>query len=206
MKKEERAEEEYSAREDLREPLGESFSRRLPWLILLFGLGLLVSGVAGLFEEIISHLSVIVSFQSLVLGMAGNVGTQSLAVTIRALSGEKMTARQMRRLVLRESGVGLCNGLVLGGLSFLLIGAYLHWLRGISMKISFSVSLCTGLALFFSMLLSGIAGSVIPLLCKRFHIDPAVASGPFITTVNDLVAVVAYYGLAWLILIRWRGI
>jgi magnesium transporter len=56
------------------------------------------------------------------------------------------------------------------------------------------------------MVLSGMAGSVIPLLCKKLRIDPAVASGPFITTLNDLVAVVAYYGLSWLILIRWRGI
>lgn len=206
MRAEDDVREEYRAQDDLRAPVGESFSKRLPWLILLFGLGMLVSSVAGLFEEIISHLSVIVSFQSLVLGMAGNVGTQSLAITIRALTEGRMTAKQMRRLVLRESGVGLCNGLVLGGLSFWFIGAYLHWIRGIARTVAFSVSLCTGLALACSMLLSGVAGSVIPLVCKRFRIDPAVASGPFITTVNDLVAVVAYYGLSWLILIRWRGI
>lgn len=192
--------------EDWDEPMGESFWGRFPWLILLFGLGMLVSGVAGLFEGIVSQLSVIVSFQSLVLGMAGNVGTQSLAVTIRALAREQLTPREMRRLVLRESRLGLCNGLLLGGLSFLFIGAYLHWIRGLEGAVAFSVSLCTGLALFFSMVLSGMAGSVIPLLCKKLRIDPAVASGPFITTLNDLVAVVAYYGLSWLILIRWRGI
>ena len=197
---------EDDVREDLRAPVRESFLGRLPWLILLFGLGMLVSSVAGLFEEIIAHLSVIVSFQSLVLGMAGNVGTQSLAVTIRAISSRRMTPKEMRRLVLRESGVGLCNGLLLGLLSFLFIGVYLHWIRRIEFSFAFSVSLCTGLALFGSMLLSGVVGSVIPLLCKKLHIDPAVASGPFITTINDLVAVVAYYGLAWLILIQWRGI
>ena len=198
--------EEQQEKESFFSSVKASFWGRIPWLILLFALGMLVSGVAGLFEEIVSHLSVIVSFQSLVLGMAGNVGTQSLAVTIRAISSRRMTPREMRRLVLREGCVGLCNGLLLGGLSVLLIGAYLHWIRGIEISLAFSVSLCTGLALFGSMLLSGVAGSVIPLLCKKFHVDPAVASGPFITTVNDLVAVVAYYGLAWLILIRWRGI
>ena len=191
---------------DTREPMRESFWRRFPWLMLLFGLGMLVSGVAGLFEGIVAHLSVIVSFQSLVLGMAGNVGTQSLAVTIRALAREQLTPREMRRLVLRESRLGLCNGLLLGGLSFLFIGAYLHWIRGLGSAIAFSVSLCTGLALFLSMMLSGVSGSVIPLLCRKLHIDPAVASGPFITTLNDLVAVVTYYGFSWLILIRWRGI
>ena len=189
-----------------KEPMGKSFLGRLPWLILLFGLGMLVSGVAGLFEEIVAELSVIVSFQSLVLGMAGNVGTQSLAVTIRALSGSGLTAREMRHLVWRESIVGLCNGLVVGGLSFLIIGAYLHRIRGLSTGFAFSVSLCTGLALFFSMFLSGVSGSMIPLLCRRLHIDPAVASGPFITTLNDLVAVVSYYGLSWLLLLRWRGL
>lgn len=191
---------------DTREPMRESFWRRFPWLMLLFGLGMLVSGVAGLFEGIVAHLSVIVSFQSLVLGMAGNVGTQSLAVTIRALARDQLTPREMRRLVLRESRLGLCNGLLLGGLSFLFIGAYLHWIRGLEGRLAFSVSLCTGLALFLSMMLSGVSGSVIPLLCRKLHIDPAVASGPFITTLNDLVAVVAYYGFSWLILIRWRGI
>ena len=112
-----RAEDErahFDADADLREPVGVSFSRRLPWLILLFGLGMLVSSVASLFEEIISHISVIVAFQSLVLGMAGNVGTQSLAVTIRALTEGNLTAKRMRRLVLRETGMGFCNGVVLG--------------------------------------------------------------------------------------------
>lgn len=195
----------FDADTDLREPVGVSFLGRLPWLILLFGLGMLVSSVASLFEEIISHLSVIVAFQSLVLGMAGNVGTQSLAVTIRALTEGNLTAKRTRRLVLRETGMGFCGGVVLGSLSFLLIGSYLHWIKGVGGQLAFSVSLCTGLALVFAMLLSGFAGSVIPLLCKRLHIDPAVASGPFITTVNDLVAVVAYYGLAWLLLIRGIG-
>ena len=197
--------EEQQEKESFFSSVKASFWGRIPWLVLLFALGMLVSGVAGLFEEIVAHLSVIVSFQSLVLGMAGNAGTQSLAVTIRAMTEQRMTPRQMRLLVLRESGVGLCNGLVLGALSFFLIGAYLHWIRGLTRGFSFSISFCTALALFFSMTLSGIAGSVIPLLCRRLHIDPTVASGPFITTLNDLVAVVAYYGLAWLLLLRWRG-
>lgn len=197
---------EWELTGDPRSSVRKCFFGRLPWLILLFGLGMLVSGVAGLFEEIVAELSVIVSFQSLVLGMAGNGGTQALAVTIRAMAEQEMTARQMRRLVLRESGVGLCNGLTLGGLSCLLIGAYLHRVRGLLPSFAFSVSLCTGLALFFSMFLSGVTGSVIPLLCRRLRIDPTVASGPFITTLNDLVAVVSYYGLSWLLLIRWKGV
>ena len=193
-----------SAQEDLYEPLLQSIGKRLPWLIVLFGLGLLVSGVVGLFDRVVAELGVIVSFQSLILGMAGNVGTQSLAVTIRALSEEKDFVGQHFRLILKEARVGLCNGLLLGILSFGLIGVYLWLMKGEAARLAFSVSLCTGVALLISMLLSAIFGTLIPILLKKTGIDPAVASGPFITTVNDLVAVVTYYGLAWMLLLE-RG-
>ena len=190
-----------SAEEDLREPLRRSIGKRLPWLMALLGLGLLVSGVIGLFDTVVSQLSLIVSFQSLILGMAGNVGTQSLAVTIRSLMDEQMSGKQKAYLVFKEARVGLLNGVILGVLSFLLIGLYLFLVRGEPAPLSFSVSLCTGIALAISMLLSGISGTAIPILLKKCGVDPAVASGPFITTVNDLVAVVTYYGLAWLLLL-----
>ncbi|MCI7795558.1 MAG: magnesium transporter, partial [Lachnospiraceae bacterium] len=67
--------------------------------------------------------------------------------------------------------------------------------------LSFSVSACTGFALLVAMFLSSIAGTAIPILFKKLNVDPAVASGPLITTVNDLVAVTSYYGLAWILLI-----
>ncbi len=190
-----------SAEEDLREPLIKSIGKRLPWLIVLFGLGLIVSAVVSLFDSVVARLSLIVSFQSLILGMAGNVGTQSLAVTIRSLVDETLDAKQKLFLVLKEARVGLCNGLILGVMSFVIIGAYLFFIRSETAALSFSVSLCTGIALAVSMLLSGISGTAIPILLKKMKIDPAVASGPFITTLNDLVAVVTYYGLAWLLLI-----
>lgn len=194
-----------SSEEDLREPLIKSVGKRLPWLILLFGLGLLVSGVVGLFEAVVAELTLIVSFQSLILGMAGNVGTQSLAVTIRSLSDERLTGRETLRLVTKEARISLCNGICLGTLSFGLVGCYLWLLRGETPATAFLISLCTGLALLVAMFLSGISGSAIPLLLKKLKVDPAVASGPFITTVNDLVAVVTYYGLAWALLIGAVG-
>ncbi len=190
-----------SSEEELGEPLRRSIGKRLPWLIVLFGLGLLVSSVVGLFESVVSHLSLIVAFQSLILGMAGNVGTQSLAVTIRMLGDESLTGRQKWYLIAKESRVGLCNGVILGALSLLLIGGLLFF-RGEAPTLAFSVSLCTGVSLLIAMLLSSIAGTGIPLLFQKLKIDPAVASGPFITTVNDLVAVVTYYGLSWVLLIR----
>ncbi len=186
--------------EELSEPLGKSIGKRLPWLIVLFLLGLGVSTVVGLFESIAANLTVLVFFQSLILGMAGNAGTQSLAVTIRVLAECDPEKGQSSRLIWKEARVGASNGILLGLLSFVLIGLYLFLLKGESASLAFSVSACTGLALFFAMLLSGVSGTVIPLVFQKLKIDPAVASGPFITTLNDLVAVVTYYGLAHVLL------
>lgn len=191
-----------SAEEDLQEPLRRSIGKRLPWLIVLFALGFLVSGVVGLFESVVADLALIVSFQSLILGMAGNAGTQSLAVTIRMLTDENLTEKQKLYLIFKEARVGFCNGFLLGILSFVLIGAYLCLVKGEAVRLAFSVSFCIGVALLLSMFLAGMSGTTIPLLLKKLKIDPAVASGPFITTVNDLVAVVTYYGLAWMLLIQ----
>ena len=191
-----------TAGEDLEEPLRRSVTKRLPWLVILLGLGLVVSSVVGLFERVVTHLTVIICFQSLVLDMAGNVGTQSLAVTIRVLMDEDVSPRQKLALVGKEARVGLMNGLLLGLLSFGAIGLYLMAAKGAAAAFAFSVSFCTGTALLVSMLLSSIIGTTVPILFKRLGVDPAVASGPLITTVNDLVAVTAYYGLAWLLLIE----
>ena len=191
-----------TAEEDLNEPLKKSVSKRLPWLIVLLGLGLVVSCVVGMFEQVVASLTLIVCFQSLILDMAGNTGTQSLAVTIRVLMDEQLTGKQKLYLVAKEAKVGLCNGMILGVLSFVIIGLYLFLLKGEAVAHAFSVSFCTGTALLISMLLSGISGTVIPIIFKKLRIDPAVASGPLITTVNDLVAVVTYYGLAWILLLN----
>ena len=190
-----------SSEEDLKEPLIRSIAKRLPWLVILFALGLVVSGVVGLFDSVVDSLPFIVAFQSLILGMAGNVGTQSLAVTVRALSDEALSTREKLSLVFKETRVGLFNGFILGAISVLLVGLFLS-LRGTEPHLAFSVGLCTGMALLLSMVLSGLSGSVIPIVLKRFKIDPAAASGPFITTINDLVAVVTYYGLAGLLLLQ----
>lgn len=185
-----------TAEEDLQEPLAMSIVKRLPWLLVLLGLGLVVSSVVGLFEAVAAGLTIIVAFQSLILDMAGNVGTQSLAVTIRVLMDDQCTGRQKLYLVAKEAKIGLCNGLILGSLSILFIGLYLLLVKGEAAHFAFSISLCAGAALALSMSLSSISGTTIPILFKGLGVDPAVASGPLITTVNDLIAVVTYYGLA----------
>ena len=187
---------------DLTEGLFASMKKRLPWLILLLLLGMGVSSVVGIFENVVSQLAIIVCFQSLILDMAGNVGTQSLAVTIRVLMDETLTGRQKAELVLKEMRIGLCNGGLLGILSFVLIGLYIFLFKGKTLVFAYAVSGCIGLSLLVAMLVSSAVGTCIPLFFKKVGVDPAVASGPLITTVNDLVAVITYYGMSWIFLIE----
>ncbi|MGN0572916.1 MAG: magnesium transporter [Acutalibacteraceae bacterium] len=191
-----------TAEEDLSEPLKESMKKRLPWLLVLLGLGFIVSGVVGAFERVVSQLTLIMAFQSLILDMAGNVGTQSLAVTIRVLMDENLTFKMKLKLVSKEMRVGFFDGLLLGILSFIFVGLYIILFKGKAPLFSFAVSGCIGIALIAAMIISSAVGTVIPLFFKKIKVDPAVASGPLITTINDLVAVVAYYGLSWILLIN----
>ena len=191
-----------ASEEELNEPIRQSVHKRLPWLIILLGLGLVVSSVVGLFEGVVAQLTIVICFQSLILDMAGNVGTQSLAVTIRVLMDENLDGKQKLGLVFKEARVGMCNGLILGVLSFVFIGLYVIFAKGMTPGFGFAVSACIGVALLLAMMISSVSGTVIPILFKKFGVDPAVASGPLITTVNDLVAVISYYGLTWIFLIE----
>ncbi|MDE7171930.1 MAG: magnesium transporter [Oscillospiraceae bacterium] len=191
-----------TAEEDLKEPVRLSMKKRLPWLLVLLVLGMLVSSVVGVFEEVVAQLTLIMAFQSLILDMAGNVGTQSLAVTIRVLMDENLTAGQKVQFVGKEMRVGLCNGLILGTISFVIVGLYIWLVKSRELLFSYAVSGCIGVALMLAMLISSAVGTLIPLFFKRINVDPAVASGPLITTINDLVAVVTYYGMSWLLLIQ----
>ena len=194
-----------TAEEDLNEPLKASLGKRLPWLFVLLGLGLLISTVVGSFEKVVSTLPIVMAFQSLILDMAGNSGTQSLAVTIRVLTDENLDFKKKIKLFFKEVRVGMTNGLIIGSLSFAALGLYLHFIKKQSWAFSFSVSGCSGIALLCAMLIASALGTLVPLLFKKLKVDPAVASGPLITSMNDLVAVVTYYGLCWILLIQVMG-
>lgn len=188
--------------ENLRETTKESMKKRLPWLIILLFLGMGVSSVVGAFEAVVAVLPIVMCFQSLILDMAGNVGTQSLAVTIRVLMDENLTGKQKLHLVWKEMKVGFVNGLLLGSLAFVFIGIYIACFKHNAWLQAFLISGCVGVSLMVAMVISSLVGTLIPIFFHKIKIDPAVASGPLITTVNDLVAVVTYYGLAWLFLIQ----
>lgn len=191
--------------EDIDEPVFQSVKKRMPWLLILLVLGMVVSSVVSAFEFVVAALPIVMSFQSLILDMAGNVGTQSLAVTIRALTDDSISVKDKLALLSKEARVGVLNGLILAVFAVAGIGIYIYAAKGHNIHFAFGVSLCIGLALILAMLISSIVGTCIPMFFKRIGVDPAVASGPLITTVNDLVAVVAYYGLVWLLLIKLWG-
>lgn len=194
-----------SAEEDLNETTKESMKKRLPWLIILLFLGMGVSTVVGAFEGVVAVLPVVICFQSLILDMAGNVGTQSLAVTIRVLMDENLSARDKLHLTFKEMKVGSCNGALLGVMALVFLGVYIALFKGYSFGNAFLISGCVGISLLVAIVISSLVGTLVPLLFHKIKIDPAVASGPLITTINDLVAVVTYYGLAWVMLIRVLG-
>ena len=176
---------------------------RFKFITTLLFMGLAVSAVVGMFEGVVDALPMIVSFQSLILGMAGNVGTQSLAVTVRTLgNGEENGFKSQVVTILKEIRVALLNGVVLGFISFAIVSAYLFAFASYAAPFIFAAAGCVGLAMCFAMAISGFTGAAIPVCLYRFGADPAVASGPLITTINDLVAVISYYGLAWALLLN----
>lgn len=191
-----------TAEEDLQETTKQSIKKRLPWLVVLLVLGMGVSAVVGAFENVVAILPIVICFQSLILDMAGNVGTQSLAVTIRVLMDEELAPKDKLKLVFKEAKVGFSNGFLLGILAIVFLGLYIFLYKGYDIRHAFLISLCVGVSLLLAMIVSSLVGTLVPLFFKKIKVDPAVASGPLITTVNDLVAVVIYYGLSWVFLIQ----
>ena len=189
--------------EDPNEGVLHSVKKRLPWLIILLVLGLVQSFSMTGFEQVIATLPIIVFFQTLVLDMAGNVGTQSLAVTIRRLSTLEDSKKMIFKAILKELRIGFINGLILGTLSFSFVLLFLFITKqGVRIDEAFSWpeaikgASIVGVALLTAMSVSSFVGAVVPVIFLKIHIDPAVASGPFITTINDITALLIYYGLA----------
>ena len=190
-----------TAEEDLNETTGESIRKRLPWLVILLFLGMVVSAVVGVFESVVAVLPIVMCFQSLILDMAGNVGTQSLAVTIRVLMDENLTAGQKVKLMFKEMKIGFFNGVILAVMALVFLGTYIHLFKGFALGYSLMISACVGVSLVGAMVVSSLVGTLTPIFFKKVGVDPAVASGPLITTINDLVAIVVYYGLVAVVLI-----
>ncbi|MTI81041.1 MAG: magnesium transporter [Firmicutes bacterium] len=167
--------------------------RRLPWLILLLFIGIISGAIISSFENTLQKVVSLAFFLPMIAGMTGNTGTQSLAVVVRGLVSNDLDKNSVARLILRELGVGLFIGLVCG----LLIAVIAFIWRG-----NLVLGVVVGSSLFLTLIIGTLAGTIIPLLLYRFKVDPAVASGPLITTLNDIFSLSIYFGLASLFISR----
>lgn len=200
-----------TSEEDLDEPIFKSVKKRIPWLLILLAVGFGISYVTQLFQSVIPlSLIIIYSFQTLILSMSGNTSTQSLGVTIRVISDEDLTTKQKLSFILKELRVSVLNGLIVGLISFLFVGLYLTFIvpNDIAhLHVSpFAISGCIGISLFIAMIIAGLMGTLIPMFFKKVGIDPAIASGPLITTLNDFISVCCYYGISFLMLVNLLGL
>ena len=191
--------------EEIDEPVFKSVKKRIVWLVCLLILGMFISLVVSQFETVIDGIPMIVFFQSVILGMSGNAGTQSLAVTIRGLMDEDLSRKKIAKMVFKEVRVGLINGLILSIISFGAVSLFLYVrntpILGETLRINdlLLIAGCVSGALIPAFILSSFIGCIVPIIFKKIKIDPAVASGPLITTLNDIVGIVSYYGLALLL-------
>ncbi|HEC2158568.1 magnesium transporter [Staphylococcus delphini] len=161
--------------------------KRLPWLLILTVLGMITASILGSFEETLEKVALLAAFIPIISGMSGNSGTQSLAVSVRNISTGDIKEKSKIKLALRESGSGFLTGITCA-ISLSLIIMLLYGQP--------YLALIVGTSLTIAMTVGTTIGSVIPLVINRLGIDPAVASGPFITTINDIVSMLIYFGLA----------
>lgn len=181
-----------------------SVRKRIPWLVILLFVGIVASIIIGEYEEILAAIPILTMFLPMVLDMAGNVGTQSLAVTIRLLTDEDFISRKNVRLhILRELAIGLINGLLIAVLA-IIITTILLSVRGGALfdSANLRTALVIGFSMFAAITTANLAGSIVPLIISSLKIDPAVASGPFITTLNDIMALTIYFTMATALLIN----
>nr|WP_144243008.1 magnesium transporter [Neobacillus sedimentimangrovi] len=164
-------------------------ARRLPWLILLLFIGVISGRIISSFESTLEQVVALTFFMPMIAGMTGNTGTQSLAVVVRGLSYNNINKKVIFRLIARELGVGISIGLTCA----ILISIIAYIWQG-SLILGFVV----GSSLFFTLIIGTLAGTIIPIILYRLKIDPAVASGPLITTLNDIFSLLTYFGIATL--------
>lgn len=161
--------------------------RRLPWLILLLFIGIVSGTIISGFEETLSKIVALAFFMPMIAGMTGNTGTQSLAVVVRGLITHDIDKGVVFRLILRELKVGVIIGLTCGILISLIAFVWQE---------NTVLGLVVGSSLVMTLIIGTLAGTIIPLILYKLKIDPAVASGPLITTINDILSLLIYFGIA----------
>ncbi|MEN8200287.1 MAG: magnesium transporter [Thermodesulfobacteriota bacterium] len=161
---------------------------RAPWLFASWLGGVMALFIIGSFEKELSQVLALAAFIPIVMGMGGNIATQSSTIVVRGIATGRINMGQFRKIVFKEMRVGIILGVLYG--SFLGVLAFFGYAEP---KL---LGLVVGLSIFFSMAMAATVGTVIPLILKRFDIDAAVATGPFVTTAIDILGVLAYFLIA----------
>lgn len=170
----------------------ETVRQRLPWLVANLFTASLSAVVISQFQATISSLVALAALMPIVASTGGIAGTQSLAVAVRALATRDLTASNARRVVLREIGAGVVNGLSLA------------MLLGVAGAVIFghpALGLVLGLAMIVNQMVAALGGVMVPLTLERMGLDPALASGTFVTTLTDVMGFFAFLGLATWVLV-----
>ncbi|WP_322787572.1 magnesium transporter [Alteribacillus persepolensis] len=165
----------------------QAAKKRAPWIIMLMFFGLITAEVIGTFEETLETVVLLAAFIPMIMGSAGNTGTQSLAVSVRALATGTIEKRGLSKTILREFATGLMIGVMSGAVIALLLAVFYQdlLLGGV-----------VGISIILSLGVASVIGTTIPLIINKLHLDPAIASGPFITTLNDLISLMIYFSVA----------
>lgn len=171
--------------------LKASVSSRLPWLFVNLITAIMAAATVSLFEGTIQRVVALATFMPIVAGMGGNAGTQTLTIIIRSIALGEIDARNSRKILLKEFGVGLCTGVSVG-LAVALLGWF--WEK----NVVFGVVI--GLSMVLNMMAATISGFAVPVVLKKLDIDPALASAVFVTTVTDVLGFFFFLGLATLFL------
>ena len=170
--------------------------KRFTWLLVNLGTAILASLVIGLFDATLEEMVALAILMPIVASMGGNAGTQTLTITVRALATKELTAYNAFRTLRKEFAVGLLNGVVFAVLAGVVV---VIWFNHLDVRYLLG-GIIAG-AMIINMMVAGIAGVALPLMLDRMGIDPAVASGVFVTTVTDVIGFFAFLGLASAILL-----
>ena len=165
---------------------------RAVWLFVNLLTAILASVVIDQFADTIDQMVALAVLMPIVASMGGNAGTQTMTVAVRALATRDLTAQNALRVIRREVAVGALNGLLFGFLMALVAGAWF----GVPM-----LAAVIALAMILTQICAALGGIVIPMGLSRIGIDPALASGPFVTTITDVVGFFAFLGLASMVLL-----
>jgi magnesium transporter len=172
---------------DINEPVLDSYKARVRWLIANLGTALVAATIIGLFQGTIAHMVALAALMPIVAGVGGNAGTQTMAVTVRALATNQLTASNMYRSVTREIRIALLNGITIA----IVIGIAVAVVLGHA-----GLGLVIAAAMLTNIIIAGFAGVLVPLALERAGADPAVASSVFVTMVTDSMGFLVFLGLA----------